>query len=515
MSEQSNNSSSRRIVRRSFLTTTGATGAALLAGCTTGGDGDEGGEGGTTPDDDGNAGTTTGGTDGSLSGTTIRHLQYSSAQSRANKAVKNQFEEETGITVEIEAAPFDDLLSKTLTSLRDESATYDVIDADMSLLPEFAATGGLHPLDDRVDDSSVVSPDLFPEKIWDDAAVYGPPDQYNPQVADETRINQIPYQTNVLQGYNRTDLYSQAGLEPPTSIAEYISVGQELTDEQAGTYGMAMMAAQHDSLIDEWKSEYYATGNGFFEDEVVDPRANIQGFSPTWEPTFNNEQAIQSLEHYVERANADYTPPGVSSWNWTHVTRNFVQGKLATAQAFSSTAQTANDPEQSQIAGNVGYHLYPGVSTEYPGIESESDLPYTPVSRAPHYGSWCLAIPKGSEKKEAAWRWIEFLNELDVVIERAKLGAQPSQTRAFEELMKEENEVFEGSPAFYESLFTNIVEWGVGRPKLIGYFEWRNMMVKWLNRAVTQQVSPAEALANAEEETREILSDTMEGYGNF
>jgi multiple sugar transport system substrate-binding protein len=509
MPEESTNSSSSRIDRRTFLTSAGVTGsAALVAGCTTGGNETE-----TT--DAGGDGTTTGDSDGSLSGTTITHLQYSSAQSKANKAVKEQFEEETGITVEIEAAPFDDLLSKTLTSLRDESATYDVIDADMSLLPEFAATGGLQPLDDRVDESSVVSPDLFPEKIWKDAAVYGPPDNYNPLTADETRINQIPYQTNVLQGYHRTDLYNEAGLEAPTSITEYITAGKELTDEDAGIWGMAMMAAQHDSIIDEWKSEYYATGNGFFEDEVVDPKADIQGFSPTWEPTFNNDQAVKSLEHYVERANADYTPPGVASWNWTHVTRNFTQGKLATAQAFSSTAQVANDPEQSQIAGDVGYHLYPGISTDYPGVESESDLPHGPVSRAPHYGSWCLAIPKGSEKKEAAWKWIEFLNQKDVIMERAKLGAQPSQTRAFEELMKEENEVFPGSSAFYESLYTNIVEWGVGRPKLIGYFEWRNMMVKWLNRAVTGQVTASEALSNAESETKEILSNTMEGYGNY
>jgi len=443
---------------------------------------------------------------GSTSGTTIRHLQYESAQSRANKAVKEQFEEETGITVRIEAVPFGDLLSKTLTELNGGRNMYDVIDADMSLLPRFATIGGLDPLDDRVDESSVVSPDLFPEKIWKDAAVYGPPDNYNPLTADETRINQIPYQTNVLQGYHRTDLYNEAGLEAPTSITEYITAGKELTDEDAGIWGMAMMAAQHDSIIDEWKSEYYATGNGFFEEEVVDPKADIQGFSSTWEPTFNNDQGVKSLEHYVERANADYTPPGVASWSWFDVTENFTQGKLATAQAFSSTAQVANDPEQSQIAGDVGYHLYPGVSTDYPGVESESDLPHAPVSRAPHYGSWCLAIPKGSEKKEAAWKWIEFLNQKDVVIERSKYGAQPSQTRAYEHLTDPNNEVFPSSPAFFESIWRSITEWSVGRPKLANYFEWRQMMETWLQRAVDGQVTAEKALAEAERETKRIVA---------
>jgi multiple sugar transport system substrate-binding protein len=439
-------------------------------------------------------------------GTTIRHLQYESAQSRANRAVKRRFEEETGITVRIEAVPFGDLLSKTLTELQSDRNAYDVIDADMSLLPRFAATGGLQRLDDRVDESAIINPDLFPEKLWRDAAMYGPPENYNPLTASETRINQIPYQTNVLHGYHRTDLYGRAGVEPPTSIADYIRVGKRLTDSVAGVYGMGMMPGQHPSLFVEWKSEYYATGNGFFEDEVVDPKATIQGFSPTWKPTFNNEQAVQSLEHYVERVNADYTPPGVSNWSWFDFTENFTRGKLATAQVFSSTARTANDPEQSQIAGNVGYHLYPGIDTSYPGIEAESDLPYTPVSRAPHYGSWCLAIPKGSEKKDAAWRWIEFLNELDVVIERAKLGAQPSQTRAFEYLTEPDNEVFPSSPAFFESIWESVTEWGVGRPKLVNYLEWRETMQKWLQRAVKQQVSAETALAEAERETERIVS---------
>ena len=445
----------------------------------------------------------------------ITHLQYSSAQSRANRAVKEQFEEETGISVRIEAVPFGDLLSKTLSELQGQRRKYDVIDADMSLLPKFATLGGLRPLDDMVADSSIVSPDLFPDKIWKDAAVYGPPDNYNPLTADRTYINQIPYQTNILQGYHRTDLYGQAGLKPPESIADYIRVGRQLTDADEGVYGMAMLAAHHPYLLLEWKSEYYATGNGFFEGEVVDPKADIQGFSPTWKPVFNNDQAIASLEKYVERANADYTPPDVHTWDWTRVTEGFTQGTLATAQTFSSTVGTVNDPEQSRVAGKVGYHVYPGISEEYPGVDAVDDLPYAPVSRAPHYGSWCLAIPDSSPRTDAAWEWIEFLNRKDVIIERAKYGAQPSQTRAYEYLMQEENEVFPSSPAFFESLWTGITEWGVGRPKLLGYFEWRNMMVKWLNRAVTKQVTPAEALSNAEEETKNILSNTMEGYGIY
>jgi multiple sugar transport system substrate-binding protein len=378
--------------RREFLAGVGSTGATIaLAGCTGGTGGNMGG---------GSTGGTAGTSDGSLSGTTITHLQYSSAQSNANKAVKKKFEEETGINVQIEAVPFGDLLSKTLTVLESGSGNYDVIDADMSLLPKFASLGGIHPLDKMVKNSSVISPDLFPDKIWKDAAIYGPPDNINPQTADKTYINQIPYQTNLLQGYHRTDLYGNANVKPPDTISEYIDVGKKLTKPGEGIHGMSMMAAQHASVLVEWKSEYYGTGQGFFKGEVVNPKADIQGWSQSWTPNIYNEQAVKSLEKYVERAQADYSPKSVTSWDWTDLTRNFVQGKLATAQAFSSTARTANNPDQSQVAGKVGYHIYPGVGTDYPGIKSKSDLPIKPVTRTPHYGSWCLAIPANSKKKE-------------------------------------------------------------------------------------------------------------------
>lgn len=467
--------------RRSFIVTTAGAGA-LTAGCL--GIGGSGGD-------------------------QLNVLMYAAAQADATEeAVIPEFEDETGITVNMDTAPFGDLLSQSLTTLQGNEAVYDVIDADMSLLPEFANEGYFEPLDDYVADSDVLSPENFIPKVWEDAAVYGPPgDYYN--LDGETRINQIPYQTNVLTMYYRQDLYDEAGLEPPETISDYERVAEQLTDENEGLYGMGMMAREHASVFTEWKSQYQCYRNAddeaagrFFEGEVVDPQSPPMGFSSSWEPVFDNEIARDSLQNYVDRVNAPYTPPGASGWDWTDMTQNFIQGNLATAQAFSTTARTANDESQSQIAGDVGYAPYPGVE-----VDGE-------VVRAPHYGSWALAIPANSENKDAAWDFIEFQHREEIALERARAGAQPSRQDVYETLSQESEEVFPGSSEFFETNLEGI-QVGVGRPKIVGFLEWREMMVEELNAAAIGDQDPTSTLQQAQEQTTEILSEHMSGHGIY
>jgi len=434
---------------------------------------------------------------------------YAAAQATATKeAVIPDFEDETGITVSMDTAPFSELLSQSLTTLQGEEAVYDVIDADMSLLPQFADEGYFEPLGDYVSDSDVLSPGNFIPKVWKDTAIYGRPENYY-DLSGETRINQIPYQTNVLTLYYRQDLYDEAGLEPPETMSEYESAAEQLTSESEGLHGMGMMAQEHASVFTEWKSEYQCYRNAdnpaaarFMESEVVDPQSPPMGFSDTWRPVFNNEVAQSSLERYVNRVNAPYTPDGVTGWNWTDMTQNFLQGNLATAQAFSTTARSANDESQSQVAGDVGY-------APYPGIEVNGEL-----TRAPHYGSWALAIPANSDKKDAAWDFIEFQHREEIALERARAGAQPSREDVYETLSSGSEEVFPGSQSFFQAMLEGI-RVGVGRPKIIGYLEWRSMMVEELSTAAVGSQNLTTTLQQAQEQTTDILSEQMAGHGIY
>ncbi|EJN57400.1 hypothetical protein HSB1_43630 [Halogranum salarium B-1] len=457
-------------------------GSILAAGCLSGGDGSNGGNvTGTARDSN------------SLGGTTINMLEYAAAQAAATQEVLPQFEEETGISVNIETAPYSDLISKQFTSLKGSSGSYDVIDVDVPYWPTFVSNDWIQPLNDVIADSGFKTND-FLQRVWTDTVVWGSPDNY--LNLDAKNIMGIPYQPNVLTLYYRKDLYEEAGLNAPETLSQYEEAAQTLTNPKEDIYGMAMMAKQHESLFVEWKSMYYAQGGRFFEGENVESAPF--GISESWNPVFDGEGGVDSLKYYNSLIDAPYTPKGVTSWDWTNVTRNFIQGRLATAQAFSSTARVANDPESSQIVGKVGYAPYPGSKVS------------GQLLRRPHYGTWSLAIPKNSKKKRAAWEFIKWLSQTDVQIERAKYGAQPSRQSAYDHLTQAENDVFPTSPEFFEALYEGLTQYGIGRPKIKGYFEWSSIMQKWLTRSVTQNVDEQTALEKAAEETRTLLEE--QGY---
>lgn len=479
--------------RRAFLKAGVASATGLLTGCagldtdseateeTAGGRGD---------------GTVTGvaGDESDLSGTTIDMLDYEAAQARATREVLPLFEEGTGITVNLKTAPYSDLVSEQFASLSgDSTTTYDVVAVDVPYWPTFVSNDWIQPLNGFLDRSDIFRRD-FIERIWDDTVVWGSPLDYLD--IDQNNVMGIPYQPNVLTLYYRTDLYREAGLSPPDTFSGYQQAARELTDPEEDIYGMAMMAEQHESLLVEWKSMLYARGGRFFEGESIEQVPF--GISETWEPVFDGETGMETLKFYKSLVNASYTSEDVTNWDWTDVTQNFIEGRLATAQAFSSTAYVANDPAQSEITGKVGYSLYPGSKA------SGSLL------RRPHYGTWSLAIPNNSGKKRAAWELIRWLSLIDIQIERAKYGAQPSRKTAYEHLMKPENEFFPSSPAFFETLYLGLIEYGIGRPKIKGYFEWSNTMQKWLNRSITEGMDSREALSNAADETRMLLE--QRGY---
>ena len=472
--------------RRRFLRLGAGGAAALTTGCVGWGSSGQGSSGG--------SGATNGsGSSGSLEGTTINMLEYAAAQAEATQEVLPQFEEETGISVNLETAPYSDLISKQFTSLKGDSGSYDVIDVDVPYWPAFVSNDWIQPLNSFIEGSNLKQDD-FLQRVWKDTVVWGTPEDY--LNLDANNIMGIPYQPNVLTLYYRKDLYEEAGLSPPDTLNSYREAAKQLTNPGENVWGMAMMAKQHESLLVEWKSMLYARGGRFFEGETIESAPF--GISESWEPIFDDQTGVETLEYYQSLIDGPYTPEGVTSWDWTNVTKNFIQGRLATAQAFSSTARTANDPSQSQIAGKVGYAPYPGSRA------SGSML------RRPHYGTWSLAIPRNSKKQRAAWEFIKWVNSTDIQIERARYGAQPSRQSAYDHLTKDGNEVFKTSPAFFEALYKGLTEYGIGRPKIKGYFEWSSIMQKWLTRSIAQGVAPKRALTKASEETRNLLEG--EGY---
>ena len=83
----------------------------------------------------------------------------------------------------------------------------------------------------------------------------------------------------------------------------------------------------------------------------------------------------------------------------------------------------AADPEQSQIAGNVGSAMTPGSTEIWNHVTGEWDS-FDETVRSPFmaFGGWQAAVPMAADNQEAAWHFVEFLSNPDNSMEAAITG---------------------------------------------------------------------------------------------
>lgn len=182
----------------------------------------------TTLTDGGTATTTEGGADESdstddLAGTTISFWIMGDTAT-AFEALIADFTDETGVTVEVDAIPWDAVNDRLTTAVASGGGP-DVSQIGLSHLPSFIAGETLLDVSEYVDDYPNLARDNFPDGVMD--ALNGMDATYSfPWVSD----------TRVL--FYRSDILAEAGFDsPPTTWAELIETAAVLAERGATDYG--------------------------------------------------------------------------------------------------------------------------------------------------------------------------------------------------------------------------------------------------------------------------------------
>ncbi|MPV49667.1 MULTISPECIES: ABC transporter substrate-binding protein [unclassified Pseudactinotalea] len=119
-------------------------------------------------------------------------------------------------------------------------------------------------------------------------------------------------------------------------------------------------------------------------------------FDMDWNAQVDQEGFRKALTFWSEtiRDSGEADPV---SYGFTECLNLFTQGKAAFWYDATSAAGSVEDPDLSEVAGNVGYVHAPVVETDESGW----------------LWSWNLAIPKTSQKQEAAWEFIKWATGKD------------------------------------------------------------------------------------------------------
>lgn len=323
--------------------------------------------------------------------------------------VADVYQQETGNEVIVEEIAREALRDKTATVLLSGSGDYDVSYVSGDWVPEFVAAETLAPFDQFIDDPDVADPNL-------DLEAKQPGLDY---LTVGGKIYGFPSEGDTAWLFYREDLLQEAGLDVPKTWDEYLKAATELNNPPE-IYG-AVIGARRDEAM--WDFMHYFYGFGA---EVVD--------RDTWEVKFNNETGVEALEFYGDLLNEyGVVSPDVTTFGYNEILTSLQQGQAAMGIEWMAATQDLTDCEVSPlVCDKLQYTLVPG------HLDEEGNL-----VRGQGGSQWGFVIPRASQNREAAYKFIEWLTGKEGARLWALNGGIPSNTNALRD-----PEVVEKVPQF-------------------------------------------------------------------
>jgi sorbitol/mannitol transport system substrate-binding protein len=257
------------------------------------------------------------------------------------------------------------LRQRVTTDIATEGGQYDVMTIGTYEVPIWAKQGWLVALDDLGADYDV--DDLLPA-IRSGLSVDG-------------TLYAAPFYGESSMVMYRKDLLAAAGLEMPEAPTwEFIAeAARAMTDRDAEIYGICLRGK---AGWGENMAFLTAMANSF----------GARWFDESWRPQFDSAEWKTTLQFYVDLM-TDAGPPGASSNGFNENLALFQTGKCGMWIDATVAASFVTDPEDSQVADQVGFALAPDT-----GLGKRGNWLW----------AWSLAIPAGSQQQEAAEAFIAW-----------------------------------------------------------------------------------------------------------
>jgi sorbitol/mannitol transport system substrate-binding protein len=124
-----------------------------------------------------------------------------------------------------------------------------------------------------------------------------------------------------------------------------------------------------------------------------------QWFDMNWKPQLESKPWKEAITFYVDLLNK-YGPPGSSANSFNEILALYNEGKCGMWIDATIAASFISDPKQSKVADKVAFAQAPTMVTP---------------KGANWLWAWSLAIPAGSQKIEAATKFIEWATSKDYI----------------------------------------------------------------------------------------------------
>jgi len=389
----------------------------------------------------------------------------SGVEGDALRQAARDYEQQTGIHLNIAEFPYANLFEKELIDLNARTGAYDLIMLDDPWFPKFASLN--------------VLTDLTP--LLQKRGKSGPDDDF---VAASMALCRHPYQSGALLAlpyvgnsqlfFYRKDLFQKHNLKAPASWEEVLNAAKLISEQETAgapgggrVYGYVMRAAQGNAAVADFMPIFWAFGGEMFD-------GNGQ-------PTVNSPEGIAALKLMIDLGK--YSPPGYPSFNADEVGAHLLQGTAAMSINWPAWISSFSDATKSKVIGQMEFGQLPDAKN--PG-------------RA-EIGNWLIAIPGDARNSEAAMDFLLWATSAEQMKMSAQRGNPPTRKSVFNDSQLVAN--FPSYPAQLRSL-----ESSRPRPRTPLWNEIENAFGIYLSKANSGELSAEEAMNQANAEIAKIVA---------
>lgn len=407
-------------------------------------------------------------------GTELNLLMSEHPFSNAIKEHLGEFEDLTGIDVNLETLTETDYMVKLLTELQSGSGSYDAFMTSQPMNYQYAAAGWIEDLLPWVEDDTRTAPDwdfddFYPALIeslrWDKTEYSG---------AGEGGLWALPVNEEGYALFYRKDILEAKGIAVPQTIDDLIAAAAELDGTEFDGKEISGFVSRGDKT--------YPTLNPFSTfllahgaKDIVDGKAAV-----------NSPEAVAATEQWVDLM--QYAPDAASTYTWYEAQQDFIAGNAA---FYIDADHMAPDFENSAIGGKVGYAL----------------PPEGPEGRGSSMWVWSLGMNAASDHKDAAWLFLQWASSKETLT-AAIANGNMNPTRV--------------SVAQSDEMTEATAEWGdyneIWQEILAEYAEWAyTPSATWpevgdiwtieIQAAVLGQKTPQQAMDDAAEQIDAIINE--------
>jgi multiple sugar transport system substrate-binding protein len=330
----------------------------------------------------------------------------------------------------------------------------DIAAADMAWMPLLANSGRVAALDGMIEAAGVDLDDFYPALLS--------VNRYNDQLFG------LPVSTNNLELFINNDLFAAAGLDaaaPPTTWAELADMAATCANPDEGIVGMELYTQPGEGLTWQFQVYLWQAGGAFLNEDNT-------------APAFNTEAGLQALNYWISLIESDASD--LVQWGLFEQGRacmrmdgSWMVSILGDQAPFEFSTAIMPIPEGGAPATNMG--------GEHLVIFSDGDM----------------------ARQEAAFQFVSWLTSTDVQVrwdmETAFMPIRQSvaDDAAFQTWLQETE------PRLIP--FVESQQYAINRPSVAVYAELSDVFSAYIERALYGQLSPEEALENAEVAVEALL----------